>query len=107
MNSVIRTSKPRRYIFRSGIALGGLICLQAFSPRLLRATDWSTLFTAQDVRDHLGTPEGREQALSFCRRMGLKKVYIEAFRDERGGACIRRGHIKSAATHLVGPWMKS
>jgi hypothetical protein len=50
-------------------------------PRPLVATDWSTLFTAQDVRDHLSTPEGRAEALEFCRRMGLTKVYVEAFRD--------------------------
>lgn len=47
----------------------------------LAATDWSTLFTAQDVRDRLSTPEGRAEALEFCRRLGLKKVYIETFRD--------------------------
>ncbi len=45
------------------------------------AVDWSTLFTAQDVRDHLATPEGRTEALEFCRRLGLSKVYVEAFRD--------------------------
>jgi hypothetical protein len=46
-----------------------------------RATQWSTLFTAQDVRDHLSTPQGREEALQFCRRMNLSKVYLETFRD--------------------------
>src|SRR5579875_1358425 len=46
-----------------------------------RAVQWETLCTAQDVRDHLSTPAGREQALSFCRRMGISKVYIEVFRD--------------------------
>jgi hypothetical protein len=45
-----------------------------------RAVEWSTLFTAQDVRDHLSTPEGRAEALEFCRKMGITKVYIEAFR---------------------------
>jgi hypothetical protein len=50
------------------------------SPCRLAATDWSTLFTAQDVRDHLSTAQGREQALAFCRKMGLSKVYVEAFR---------------------------
>jgi len=47
----------------------------------LSAIDWSTLFTAQDVRDHLSTPEGRAEALEFCRKMGISKVYVEAFRD--------------------------
>jgi hypothetical protein len=45
------------------------------------AVEWSTLFTAQDVRDHLATEQGRGQALAFCRKMGITKVYIEAFRD--------------------------
>lgn len=45
------------------------------------AVDWSTLFTAQDVRDHLSSPQGRAEALEFCRRMGITKVYVEAFRD--------------------------
>jgi hypothetical protein len=50
-------------------------------PGQLSAIDWSTLFTAQDVRDHLSTPEGRAEALEFCRKMGISKVYVEAFRD--------------------------
>ncbi len=45
------------------------------------ATDWSILFTAQDVRDCLSTPQGRALALNFCRRFGLEKVYLETFRD--------------------------
>jgi hypothetical protein len=50
-------------------------------PSPMRATDWSTLFTAQDVRDHLASEQGRTEALAFCRRMGISKVYIEAFRS--------------------------
>lgn len=45
------------------------------------AVKWSTIFTAQTVRDRLSTPEGREEALEFCRRMHIGKVYIEVFRD--------------------------
>jgi len=45
------------------------------------ALDWSTLFTAQDVRDHLSTEAGRQEALAFCRKMGISKVYVETFRD--------------------------
>ncbi len=48
-----------------------LFVMAALVPGALWATDWSTLFTAQDVRDHLSTAEGREQALGFCRRMRL------------------------------------
>ncbi len=61
--------------------LPALALLVLSIPRPLAATDWSTLFTAQDVRDHLSTAEGRERALAFCRRMGLSKVYVETFRD--------------------------
>lgn len=50
------------------------------SAQSLQAVDWSTLFTAQDVRDHLSTEEGRAQALDFCRKMGITKVYVESFR---------------------------
>ena len=45
------------------------------------AVEWSTLFTAQDVRDHLSSDQGRQEALRFCRKMGITKVYIESFRD--------------------------
>ncbi len=52
-----------------------------FVPQCLFAGEWSTLFTAQDVRDSLSTEAGRAEALEFCRRLGLGKVYIEVFRD--------------------------
>ncbi|MBI1941072.1 MAG: hypothetical protein HYS33_06155, partial [Acidobacteria bacterium] len=65
--------------------LSGLFSLLALlvwaAPPRLAATDWSTLFTAQDVREHLSSAEGREQALAFCRKMGLSKVYVETYRD--------------------------
>jgi hypothetical protein len=50
-------------------------------PPAALAADWSTLFTAQDVRDHLSTEKGRAEALEFCRKMGITKVYVETFRD--------------------------
>jgi len=68
----------RGHFFR--LAVLCLLVLLAGAP-LARATQWETLFTAQDVRDRLATPAGREQALGFCRRMGISKVYIEVFRD--------------------------
>ncbi|HEV2232575.1 MAG TPA: hypothetical protein VGV68_04120, partial [Terriglobia bacterium] len=60
------------------VSLLGMLTLL---PWPLWGADWSTLFTAQDVRDHLSTAEGREEALKFCRRMGVAKVYLEVFRD--------------------------
>jgi hypothetical protein len=61
-------------------ALGCLVAI-LLSTLPARAVEWETLFTAQDVRDHLASGEGRAQALEFCRRMGISKVYIETFRD--------------------------
>lgn len=58
-----------------------LLLMMTLAPRPLAAVKWETLFTAQDVRDLLSTPQGREQALGFCRRMRISKVYIESFRD--------------------------
>ncbi len=57
------------------------------------AVVWSTLFTAQDVRDHLSTEQGRQEALEFCRKMGITKVYIESFRD---GYQVEEATLKAA-----------
>jgi hypothetical protein len=69
--------------FRSLPAILAALFLGSFllSPRPLAAVEWSTLFTAQDVRDHLATEQGRQEALEFCHKMGITKVYIESFRD--------------------------
>ena len=58
-----------------------VLLAMASQPGPLRAVDWSTLVTAQDVRDHLSTAEGRAAALDFCRKLGISKVYVESFRD--------------------------
>ena len=42
---------------------------------------FSTLFTAHDVKNHLSTDQGINQAIEWCKRTGVTKVYIEAFRD--------------------------
>lgn len=41
----------------------------------------STLFTAQQVRDHLGTDKGIDDAIDWCRRTAVTRVFIETFRD--------------------------
>jgi hypothetical protein len=65
---------------RCGFAL--ILLFAVLAPaRSLQAVDWSTLFTAQDVRDHLSTEQGRAEALEFCRKVGISKVYVETFRD--------------------------
>jgi len=42
---------------------------------------FSTLFSAQDVRDRLGTEKGLQTAIDWCKATAITKVYIEAFRD--------------------------
>jgi hypothetical protein len=42
---------------------------------------FSTLFTAQQVRDHLAKEERLDAALRWCRQTAVTKVYIESFRD--------------------------
>ncbi|KPK43543.1 MAG: hypothetical protein AMJ65_05465 [Phycisphaerae bacterium SG8_4] len=48
----------------------------------------STLFTAQNVRDHLSGDEGMSDAIDWCRKTGVTHVFIETFRSnyraERG-----------------------
>jgi hypothetical protein len=42
---------------------------------------FSTLITAQQVRDHLDTNEGIDAAIAWCKATGVTKVYIETFRS--------------------------
>jgi len=42
---------------------------------------FSTLFAAQQVRDHLSTEGGIDAAIEWCRKTAVTKVYIEVFRD--------------------------
>ena len=41
----------------------------------------ATLFTAQNVRDHLGTEEGVSKAIDWCKKTGVTHVFIETFRS--------------------------
>lgn len=42
---------------------------------------FSTLFTAQDVRGRLSSPEGLDAAIDWCRKTGVTRVFVESFRD--------------------------
>ena len=42
---------------------------------------FSTLFTAQDVRDHLSSEAGLAEAIQWCQASGVTKVYLEESRD--------------------------
>jgi hypothetical protein len=41
----------------------------------------STLFTAQNVRDHLGNEEGINKAIDWCEKTGVTRVFLETFRS--------------------------
>ncbi len=41
----------------------------------------STLFTAQNVRDYLGSEQGIKDAIDWCKQTGVTHVFIESFRD--------------------------
>jgi hypothetical protein len=44
---------------------------------------FSTLLTAQDVRDSLGTEAGLQKAIDWCKQTAVTKVYLETFRGYR------------------------
>jgi len=43
---------------------------------------FSTLITAQQVRDHLATKDGIDAVIDWCKKMAVTKVYIETFRSD-------------------------
>lgn len=42
---------------------------------------FSTLFSAQDVRDTLSKEDGLARAIDWCRRTAVTQVYVECYRD--------------------------
>jgi hypothetical protein len=92
---LISSCKQRWLYFHFSPVLVTVFLLAAIllPARPARAVVWSTLFTAQDVRDHLTTDQGRQEALEFCHKMGITKVYIESFRD---GYQADEGTLKAA-----------
>ena len=54
---------------------------------------FSTLFTAQQVRDELSTESGIDAAIDWCRKTAVTKVYIEVF---RGGYQAERESLRHA-----------
>jgi hypothetical protein len=55
---------------------------------------FSTLFTAQNVRDFLSTEAGVDAAIDWCRRISVSKVYIEVFRDDYQASAPVLQHAK-------------
>ena len=74
-----------RYIAMGLVLLAALPCqsqtlweLANANKDLLRI---STLFTAQNVRDHLSGEQGMSNAIEWCRKTGVTHVFIETFRS--------------------------
>jgi hypothetical protein len=88
MKTLSRRIVARPLIFAAFVCLGlvqGAVAAQTSLWDLARSQTrfhrFSTLFTAQDVRQHLSNPEGLAAALDWCKKNGVAKVYIEEFRD--------------------------
>ena len=59
---------------------------------------FSTLVTAQNVRDLLSTDEGIRSAISWCKQTGVTKVFIESF---RGGYQAERSTLEKAKARFL------
>jgi hypothetical protein len=58
----------------------------------------STLFTAQDVKNHLSTQEGLDKAVKWCKETGITRVFIETF---RGGYYAERAALEGARDRFL------
>ena len=71
-----------------------------------RSHRFSTLFTAQDVRDRLASEDGIDRAVDWCRRTAVTKAYVESFRDgylaERPALVRARDHLRAAGIEVSG-----
>src|SRR5208283_2938013 len=54
--------------------------LWALAQRNLAVHRFSTLFTAQNVREYFSSDAGVREAIDWCKRTAVTKVYIEEFR---------------------------
>ncbi len=67
---------------------------------------FSTLFTAQNVRDYLSDDKGIEEAIRWCKDTGITKVYLETFRNgyRADSATLRnaKGRFEKAGLETAG-----
>lgn len=64
---------------------------------------FSTLFTAQDVRDQLSSEEGLGKAIAWCKQTGVTRAYVESYRDgyQAEAATLRTAKERLAAAGLI------
>jgi len=58
----------------------------------------SILFTAQNTRDYLALPDGRDRAVEWCRKTGVTHVFIETF---RGNYTAEKIILERAKAHFL------
>lgn len=67
---------------------------------------FSTLFTAQNVRDMVARERGIDDAIQWCRKTAVTKVYVESFRDgyqaERSSLEMVRDRLRAAGIEVSG-----
>lgn len=59
----------------------------------------ATLFTAQNVRDHLGSDDGIATAIDWCKATGITHVFVETF---RGDYTVPRPLLERAKSRFQG-----
>lgn len=70
-----------RFAFGVALLVGAAISTHAVPEKVAGdAHRFSTLFTAQSVRDDLATRDGITSAIEWCRRYSIYKIYLETFR---------------------------
>jgi hypothetical protein len=65
----------------------------------------STIFTAQDVRDRLSTESGLDSAITWCKEVGITRIFIETFRGytaERDVLIKARNRFEEAGIEASG-----
>jgi hypothetical protein len=63
------------------VQAGGEVDLWALAKAQRGVHRFSTLVTAQQVRDFLSTDQGIDEAIGWCKRTAVTKVYLETFRS--------------------------
>src|SRR5579859_5317948 len=71
-----------------------------------RTHRFSTLFTSHDVRDYLSNEQKLREAIDWCKKTGVTKVYLEEFRDgyqaQRATLELSREKFRAAGFEVSG-----